>query len=184
MYHEEVEKWTRDELLSHLKTMLLDEQANHADTLLLAMPKSVDTSSVIGGVMRAARDTLPQYAIDVTSKVATQTPGIDENTFTYYGAITILVGADRAPVVDALIKRHATVIQRWINGHLHPFPNGDEVNTNYWIMEMLFSQAIFSGAMPMENSNQDSSPSYWVAGVEIGLQWTLAESAPMTLDHV
>ena len=178
MYYEEIEKWTRSTLISHLPLLLAEEMDSHPDSLVLTMPVSFDMSSVIGGVTRVARDTLPQYAVECATKRLDAT-GEDIPTYIYTGTLTLMIGDVSPARVDAITKRHATCVEKWINSHLNPFPIGDDVETNYWIQEMSFAYSAFSGAMPMEQSaSNQQDVEFWVSGVELGLLWRVAEVAP------
>lgn len=177
MYYEEVEQWTKGELSSHLSEMLATEQAIHPDGFPLTFPVAIDTSSVLGGIVKIARENLPQYAIDCQGKELVGVGGEDQNLFDYSGQVTIFVGADRPEKVEAICKRHAKVVERWVHEHLNP----QEVSPLFTIYEMRYSSTIFSGSMPLDSENvaaETDEPQTWVAGAEVNIAWRLIESGP------
>ena len=180
MYYEDLERWTREELSSHLSTLLAQEQLNHDDDLSLVFPVSIDTSSVLGGITDATPATLPQYAIDCESKELAAASE-DGWLYDYSGQITIMVWADRADKVDAICRRHVAAVERWINSHMHP---GYSKDGHFMIIEMRYSSTIFAGAIPLQQStaqNPDAVDS-WIAGADINLAWRLSESGPSQVD--
>lgn len=176
MYYEELERWTREELAGHLTALLAAEQSQHTDSLPLTFPAQIDTSSVVGGVIDATPNTLPQYAIDCESKELAAA-GEDGWFYDYSGHITVMVWANRADRADALCKRHVKVIEQWINSHLNP---SHSVAGKYYLHEMRYSSTIFAGAIPLEQSTKENTDSItdWISGAEINLVWRVAENGP------
>jgi hypothetical protein len=171
MFFEQIGDYTRSHLRSHIRAYLLEQQTLHDDKIPLVMPKSIDLSSMVGGTIQVARDTLPQYAINVLSKSPSQIPE-DYFAYNYPGQIMVLVGGRSAKDVDLLAMRHAAAIEKFAkeHPHLHQYSDADGFTLLHWI----WNRTTFSGAMNLEGET-DSDGEFWVNGAQIDFTWTTSE---------
>lgn len=171
MYYEEIEQWTKAHLLSHLPTMLAAKQAKYTDGIKMEMPKFIDLSTLVGGIMNVARDSLPQYAIDCVSKELAS-DGDSLWDFVYQGSITVVVGDTTAARADAKCKRVAAVIEQFLNTHQFPTATLPEAT----ILSVRWAATSFSGSLELVDSK--SKVTTWISVAEIQLAWKVSERGP------
>lgn len=176
MYYEDIARWTRDRLAQELGVLLAAEQSRHDDNLPLAFPVSMDTSSVLGGVLEATPQNLPQYAIDCETKEIA-VGGENSWAYDYGGHITIMVWAPRADSADAICKRHVRCVEQWINENLNPNYMQPEL---FVIHELRYSSTVLAGSLPLEQSTKQNPTAVesWLSGAEINLYWRVHETGP------
>jgi len=174
MFQEQIAKLTADHLRTHIGAYLAAISAEYTakEGVTLTVPKSIEYSSLVGGMMTEFDKILPQYGVDVLSKVI----GEDiENLFTYnyLGQINGLVSATSRDAVDKLCTRHARAVEQFIKQHqfMH-----NENNTNYRILGVGFAGLEFSGA---ENLGTYNDREVWIAGFSIDIIWATSEDSAM-----
>jgi hypothetical protein len=169
MYFKPIARITKDHLASHIETYL-EEVNDPSDTLSLAMPKVIEISSVIGGVIGQFDKTMPRYAVDCLGKTLSET-NEDINTYVYNGQITGIVSGRSAQVVDDLIKAHCAACELFVKNHLY-IDHADK--SKFAIQAMGFVSANFSGAMEIEKA--PAAP-VWIAAFDINISWLVSEDA-------
>jgi len=176
MFHEQIGKLTADHLRTHIKAYLAAIEAEYTSTpkqgVTLTVPKSIEYSSLVGGMMTEFDKILPQYGVDVLSKVG----GEDiENLFTYnyIGQINGLVSATSRDAVDKLCSRHARAVEYFVKQHqfLHK-----ESNANFSILAFGWINLEFSGA---ENLGEYNDREIWIAGFSTDVVWAVSEDSMM-----
>jgi hypothetical protein len=169
MYEKPIAQLTREHLVSHLPAYLAEVE--RLDQLKLVMPKTVEISSIVGGIMDHKH--LPAYALDVQTKEFSTTT---ENlwTYIYVGQITGMVSGKSALEVDDLVKGHKSAVELFCVRHKDAvFTTADSAFT---IIGFEFSQSDFSGAI--DQTKNPKTP-FWVAAFQIGIAWLVSEEAPM-----
>ena len=174
MYGENVARYTADHLRTHIKDYLDEIAAEYASTnpVTLIVPKSIDVSSVVGGLIDSYDEILPQYGIDTLGKIPSQ----DDSalwSYEYPGQINGLIHGGSQEAVDLGIKRHERAIEQFIREHrlLHNYvdPAGD-----FSILEFVFATVDFSGAEDLTTNER----SIWTAGFSVNCSWFTSESGP------
>jgi len=174
MFQEQIAKLTADHLRTHIGAYLaaIESEYTAKESITLTVPKSIDYSSLVGGMMTEFDKILPQYGVDVLSKILGED---NENLFTYnyLGQINGLVSATSREAVDKLCTRHARAVEHFIKQHqfMH-----QETNTNFALLAMAFGGLEFSGA---ENLGTYNDREVWIAGFSIDLIWATSEDSAM-----
>jgi len=170
MFHEKIAKLTADHLRTHIEAYLdiISAEYTGIEQSTLIVPKSIDPASVVGGMMTEFDQILPQYGVDVLSKILGEEI---ENLFTYdyLGQINGLVNSTSRESVDKICYRHARAVEYFIKQHqfLH-----NENNTNYRILGFGFAGLDFSGA---ENLGTVNDREVWVAAFSVNVIWATSE---------
>jgi hypothetical protein len=174
MYQEDIARETTRHLREHIKDYLDDIWAQYTGelTVPLVVPKRIDISSSVGGMINEFDQILPQYGIDILGKAFSPT---DESlwSYEYPGQINGLVHGGSRESVDLLIGRHARAVEFFIRQHklLHEFKTN-----NFSLLELAFAGVDFSGAEEMVDS--ESGGTTWLAGFSINASWFLSEDGP------
>lgn len=163
MYERQLAIITKEHLMTHLATYL--ELFGG-----VAMPKRVEISSVIGGVIKPA--TLPIYALDCLTKQLSET-NEDLNTFIYSGQITGLVGGRTPEIVDDQIKDHKAACEHFVTEHLSIATPSPDLE-NFLILAFAFASSDTTGALQVD---VDPKTPFWVAGFDIQISWLVSEKA-------
>lgn len=172
MYHENLKKLTADHLRTHIKAYLTEVDAQYTGSakINLVLPKSIDASSVVGGIVSEFQNTLPQYGIDISDKLMGQdTSGLW--TYQYVGQINGLVNAGSQPSVDKLVDRHAQAVEMFIRRHMYLHK---EKNAYFSIFEFDFEGISWSGAENVGGPDGD----VWLAGFSANVSWYTSEDGP------
>lgn len=174
MFYEQIGEYTRGHLSTHLPAYLTAQQALYTDKLPLIFPKHIDVASIVGGIVQVARETLPQYAIDIVNKQL-GTGFEDLYTYDYPGQITALVGGGSAHEVDVLIKRHAAMIEKFSKEHefLHQHSDSD----GFTLLGWRWDATMFSGAMQLERADSPVGE-LWAAAAQLDFTWVTSEAGP------
>jgi len=179
MFQEQIAKITSDHLRSHIEAYLLQisSEFDGQDSVVLTVPKDISPTSVVGGLMTEWDNILPQYGVDVLSKIL----GEDIEglfTYNYLGQINGLVGATSSESVDKLCSRHARAVEHFIHQHLNMHENYHDdpvVDPGFTILAMAFGGVEFSGA---ENLGMVNDREVWVAGFSCDVIWSTSEEGP------
>jgi hypothetical protein len=174
MFYEQLRILTRDHLVSHLKPLLEQQEDMNDDPIALVMPKYIDLSSILGGVVAVARNSLPQYAIDCGEKV-TDLGADDLNTFIYSGSIALIVGATDAAAADKLCSRHAAAVEKF--SMTHRFFHQVEHPHGFNVIGFAWVNTDFSGAIKLDEESQ--AQDLWVSAADVRVQWQTVEDAAM-----
>jgi hypothetical protein len=177
MFYEQISVYTKKHLLEHLKSYLDAEAALYSDRLPLVLPVAIDLSSLVGGVIATARDTLPQYTIDCNTKAYGEEIE-DLQTYLYSGAITFLVGGQNADIADHLAHRHAAALEKWVRDHVHMHQHDDD--DGFTILGFAWVATQFTGAVQVETqeNTSNSQNDFWVCAGAMEVQWVTSESGP------
>jgi hypothetical protein len=169
MYEKPIAQVTKEHLVSHLPAYL--DEVERLDKLKLVMPKTVEISSIVGGIMDHKH--LPAYALDCQTKELSTT-NEDLWTYIYVGQLTGMVSGKSALEVDDLIKGHKSACELFcVRHHEAVFTT---VDTAFTIMGFEFSQSDFSGAIDV---TRNPKAPIWVAAFQIGIAWQVSEEPPM-----
>lgn len=173
MYFEPIAELTADHLRTHIEAYL-DEIAtryNGKDRVPLVVPKSIEATSVVGGMWTEFDNILPQYGVDILGRTFS---GVSDNLFEYEypGQINGMVHALDELTVDRLCKRHCEAVERFIKEHqlMH-----QHTNNQFTVIEIGHSETTLSGA---ENIQGDNNKSIWVAGFSINIVYLISEDGP------
>ena len=172
MYQEDLARYTSDHLRSHIKPYLDEVWSEYTapDSVPLIVPKRIDFSSQVGGMITEYDKILPQYGIDILGK--DQAPSDDSLwSYIYSGQINGLVSGGSREAVDYLVARHSRAVEAFIRRHWHLHQHE---NANFRILEFLFSGFDFSGAEDVSTSDRD----IWVAGFSHNVVWLTSEDGP------
>lgn len=171
MYQEEIASTTADHLRTHIKDYLNAVSAKHSDKLSLVVPRSIDSASIVGGMISELPTKLPAYAIDCLNK---SFAGTDENLFIYQyqGQINGMVAAASQDHVDKLTKRHSAAVEWFIREHLglHAL-SGD----GFTLLEFDYVETDFSGA---ELVDESADRELWLGAFSINVFWFTSEDGP------
>lgn len=172
MFHEQIAKQTADHLRTHIEGYLDEVNAWFPDDQIqLTVPKSIDVSSVVGGLFASFNEILPQYGIDISNKVFVP-EGENLWTYQYTGQINGMLHGNSEQFVSKAIARHAAAVELFIKRHsvMH------ELETDqFTIVEMVWVDMIFSGA---EDLGEVEGQQTWLAGFSIDLGWITSEQGP------
>lgn len=169
MYEKQIAQVTREHLVSHLPELLAEVE--RLDQLKLIMPKAVEISSIVGGIMDHKQ--MPAYALDVQTK---ELSAVNDNLweYNYVGQITGMVSGKTSIEVDDLVKGHKSAVELFcVRHHEAVFTTADP---HFTIMGFEFSQSDFSGAI---DRTTDPRKPFWIAAFQIGIAWLVSEEPPM-----
>jgi hypothetical protein len=168
MYEKPIAALTKEHLLVHLRDYM--DEVERLDKLQLILPKTVEISSVVGGIMDSKH--LPAYAIDCQVKQVSQ---VNEDLweYIYTGQITGMVGGRSAKDVDDLIKGHKTACELFVQRHNKAIW---DVDSAFTIMGFEFTDSDFSGAIQL---TKDPKSPFWVAAFQLNIAWNVSEEPPM-----
>lgn len=174
MYHERLARLIADHLREHVAGYLEEAAAQFADSVTLVVPKSIDTSGEVGGVIQNDKpDFLPMYTVDVMNK---ERSFDRENlfTFTYTGHIAGMVSAGSSESVTKTARRHASVVEAFVRRHLYFHA---EQNNEFTIIEMAFMGDDYSGA---ENIAAEAGleRELWLGAFRCDFQLLVSEDGP------
>ena len=170
MYHEEVAKWAADHLRTHIRPYLDEVNARFDDGTTLTTPKGIEVASEVGGTFTMFDEILPQYGIDILSKVFSD--GVDLYPYLYSGQINGMVNGQSRQAVDKMITRHSSAVELFIRRHevAHEFSTDD-----FRILEIGFDGVQFSGA---EDLGEVDGRELWIAGFSIDFSLLTSEDGP------
>lgn len=178
MFQEHIARHTASHLRGHIKAYLAEISAEYTGdlTTTLVVPKRIEISSAVGGMIQEFDKILPQYGIDVLGK-SLSADDASLWSYEYPGQINGLVHGGSRETVDLSISRHARAVEHFINQHrfMHKYqdPSG-----NFSIVEFIFANTEFSGA---ENISTEDAQ-IWLAGFSTNVSWFTSENGPD--DHV
>lgn len=178
MFFEQIGEYTRAHLQTHIAEYLSEQQSLFDDKLPLVLPKTIDVSSLIGGVMQVARDTLPQYAINIVNKrPSTRLENL--YLYEYPGELMLMVGGNSASDVDRLAWRHATALEKFIKEHQTFHQHSD--TDGFLLMDWVWISTTIMGAMQLE---KEDSPvgELWVNAAQLDVIWTTSEMGTMDVE--
>jgi hypothetical protein len=172
MFQEEIAAYTASHLRVHIGGYLSEIQAVKNDGIKLALPKTVETANLVGGVYAAKLDALPAYAIDIIEKDFIPNPD-DLWLYQYTGHIAALISANSEESANKIIKRHEQAVEKFVRIHnlLH-----EHKEALWTVREMGFGGAGFSGAELVAEDVEKRK--LWVAGFRIDLVWLISEEGP------
>jgi hypothetical protein len=171
MYFSQISSHTKEHLLSHMAELLANEQSKYGDTIRLVMPKVVDLSSMIGGIMAIATDTLPQYSLDCNSKVESEMGEYNLNTYDYSGQISFLVNGGDPNSCQEIARRHAAALEQFCKAHqfFHQYTS----DAGFKIIGFECNAVELQGPMELIT---ESKGNIWVAGGVLDLTWVVSET--------
>ena len=173
MYFEAIAELTCTHLRSHVEDYLEAISARYMgkDRVPLIVPKSIDATSVVGGMWTEFDNILPQYGVDVLGRSFS---GVADNLFEYEypGQINGMVHAMDEQTVDRICKRHCEAVERFIKEHqlMH-----QHTNDQFSIIELGHSETTLSGA---EQINGEDNKTIWIAGFSVNVIWLVSEDGP------
>lgn len=173
MYHEQIARYTADHLREHIAGYLAAIEAEFTSPELmvpLLVPKTIEPSSAVGGLIQDFDKILPEYGIDVLNKVPSQ----DDTalwSYEYLGQINGMVHGGSREAVDMLIGRHERAVENFILDHrlLH-----EHKTDNFSIIEFNFATTEWSGAEDLSTSEK----SLWLAAFSTNVSWFTSERGP------
>jgi hypothetical protein len=174
MYGENLARLTSDHLRTHIGDYLDTIASEYTGNLSvpLVVPKRIDYSSAVGGMIQDFDKILPEYGIDVLGKTLSQDDA-SLWSYEYAGQINGLVHGGSQEAVDFVIGRHCRAVEYFIMQHrlLHEYqdPAG-----NFSLLEFAFGGYDLSGAEDI-SSNEGS---LWLAGFSINVSWFTSEVGP------
>lgn len=170
MFYEQIAEYTRAHIRSHIQTYLDLEETKHTDKLPLVFPKSIEPGTMLGGTMGIARETLPQYAIQMVVKSPERGFG-DLFLYNYPGQVIAMVGGTNPVDVEKLAYRHAAALERMAKAHphLHQYEASE-----FSLISWEWITTTFSGAMQLE---REDSPvgELWVDAAQLTFNWVTSE---------
>lgn len=174
MYQEEVAEIVEQHLRTHLAAYLAEVSALYGDGIKLQMPKSIETSNLVGGVYNATPEQMPAYAIDIIDKQFLGEVADSLWTYGYNGHIAGVVSAGSESAANKLVKRHEQATELFIRRHNFMHQLQSSKGNDFRFKELGFAGAAFSGAELADETNRQ----VWIAGFRIDLLLVISESGP------
>lgn len=176
MYFEQLARYTSDHLRTHIEAYLNLVNNASSEKIKLVVPKSIEPTSVVGGMFTEFNNILPQYGIDILDKVFIPDTSGDLFTYLYTGQINGLVHASTDDSVDKIAKRHAAAVEGFILDHLNLHENYQApIHGTFTMMEFNFAETQFSGA---EDLGEVEGSHTWMEGFSIDCSWLISEDGP------
>lgn len=177
MFHEDVGRITAEHLREHIEGYLAQINERYGDPVNLTVPKSIEVTSVVGGLFKDYDNILPQYGIDVLNKE--ESPSADNLwTYVYTGQINGMVHGTSDNIVDQMIHRHGAAVEQFVREHytLHQDP-ADLFNQarEFTITKFLFSNIEWSGA---EDLGEVDGRQIWLGAFSLNCLWEVSENGP------
>lgn len=172
MYFSEIVRYTREHYLEHLPSLIADCKAQYSDNIPVIAPVTLDIASAVGGVIKLARSTLPQYAIDCSNKEPLDTDPDNLYLYGYTGQFQFLCSASNPDTAEEVARRHAWMFEKFCkehaNLHIYSFTGGTIQELNCFGTDLV-------GSM---NLNPEGSPDgeLWVAGGSMDISWKVSEN--------
>lgn len=174
MYQEEIAKLTAAHLHYHLPSLVAIIQSRYPDAVKIQLPKSVETSNLVGGVYNATPDKMPAYALDIITK---SFGGADDKglwIYNYEGHIAGVISSNSESSANLIIKRHEQTVEGFVKGHEFMHSHESVINNDFKITGLGFVGAAFSGAELINAKDRE----IWIAGFRIDLLWVVSEDGP------
>ena len=176
MFQEDLAYLTSNHLREHIKVYLAAVDARYSGNkkVPLVVPKTIEVASVVGGMMKDFDKILPAYGIDVVNIVAAEDAS-SLWSYEYLGQINGLVSASSQSLVDAMIKRHANAVERFVREHLFLH---QPTNDYFKIVNFVAGNLEFSGA---EELGEVEGKETWLGAFSLNVSWFTSEDGPS--DH-
>lgn len=171
MFQEDIADWTATHLRTHIEAYLDEVNGRFSIPATLVLPKSIESTSVVGGLISSYNEILPQYGIDCADKEFSEAIG-DLYTYQYTGQINGMLHGTSRQAVDTAIKRHGAAVELFIKRHqfLHEY-----VTDDFSFLELAMGTVSFSGA---EDLGVVDGRQLWLAAFSIDVAWFTSEAGP------
>lgn len=175
MFHEDIAQITADHLREHIAVLLDGINARYPEATNLVVPKSVEVTSVVGGLFTQYDKILPQYGIDILTKELAPT---SESVYTYLysGQINGMVHGRSQDAVDKMTHRHGAAVEQFVREHLtlHQVPEPFSTK-EFTILEFDFAGIEWSGA---EDLGEVEGVQIWLGAFSLNTLWLVSEEGP------
>lgn len=174
MFHEDIGNTTAEHLRTHIEDYLDLINSRYTDKATLVVPKSIDVTSVVGGLFTEYNSILPQYGIDILNKE--QSPDADNLwTYIYTGQINGMVHGTSDEAVDKMVHRHGAAAEYFVRQHLTLHETPGLTSKDYTIIQFLFSNIEWSGA---EDVGEVDGRQTWLGAFSLNCLWEVSEEGP------
>lgn len=175
MFYEALAAKTAEHFRLHIEDYLEEIAAGFtgSDMLTLAVP-TVNSATLVGGVMQADVEEMPLIGIDCVDKQ--DIPSNESlQLYQYQGAIAGIISASSADDVDRMAKRYAAAVEKFVRNHqfLVDHATGEPIGTaDFMLREFTYFATTFSGAIEAELENEQP---LWIDGFTCHVSWVTSE---------